>query len=192
MAPTGSSTLSTFSTKDTLTQTSTPATRPMIAALGALTNPLGAVIATNPARRPFPDMDASGFPLLIHMWRMAPNVPVQPASIVVTAMVPIRRLPLAEAPSVLPGLNPNQPKARMKQPIRTADMSCPMIGLAEPSRLNLPMRGPTIRHTASAVSPPTECTTPEPAKSAYPLPNPRLVPSCDNQPPPHAQLANSG
>src|SRR5207253_8452466 len=83
---------------------------------------------------------------------MAPNVPVQPASIVVTAMVPIRRLPLAEAPSVLPGLNPNQPKARMKQPIRTADMSCPMIGLAEPSRLNLPMRGPTIRRSEEHTS----------------------------------------
>ena len=67
MAPTGSSTLSTFSTKYTLTHTSTPATSPMMAAFGALTNPLGAVIATRPARRPFPDIDASGFPLLIHM-----------------------------------------------------------------------------------------------------------------------------
>src|SRR5258708_34714310 len=123
---------------------------------------------------------------------MEPNVPVQPASIGATAMVPMRRLPLEEAPSVLPGLNPNQPNARMKQPIRTAEMSCPMIGLAEPSRLNLPMRGPTIMQTASAVRPPTECTTPEPAKSAYPLPNPRFVPSCESQPPPQAQLAKSG
>src|SRR6267143_551683 len=123
---------------------------------------------------------------------MAPNVPVQPASIVATAMAPMRRLPLEDAPSVLPGLNPNQPNARMKQPMRTAEMSCPMIGLAEPSRLNLPMRGPTIMHTANAVSPPTECTTPEPAKSAYPLPNPRFAPSCDSHPPPQAQLAKSG
>ena len=61
---------------------------------------------------------------------MAPNVPVQPASMVLTAMVPMRRLPAAEAPSVLPGLNPNQPKARMKQPISTAEMSWPMIALA--------------------------------------------------------------
>src|SRR5882672_927947 len=123
---------------------------------------------------------------------MDPNVPVQPASIVATATVPIRRFPLEEAPSVLPGLNPNQPNARMKQPIRTADMSCPMTGLAEPSRLNLPIRGPTIRHTASAVSPPTECTTPEPAKSAYPWLSPRLLPSCASHPPPQAQFANSG
>ena len=64
---------------------------------------------------------------------MAPNVAVQPASMVFTAMVPIRKLPFAEAPSVLPGLNPNQPKARMKQPISTAETSWPMIGLLEPS-----------------------------------------------------------
>ena len=56
-------------------------------------------------------------------------VPVHPASMVSTAMVPMRKLPAAEAPSVLPGLNPNQPKARMKQPISTAEMSWPMIGL---------------------------------------------------------------
>ena len=123
---------------------------------------------------------------------MAPNVPVQPANIVATATVAMRRLPLEDAPSVLPGLNPNQPNARMKQPIKTAEMSCPMIGLAEPSRLYLPMRGPTIKHTASAVSPPTECTTPEPAKSAYPWLSPRLAPSCDSHPPPQAQLAKSG
>ena len=82
-----------------------------------------------------------------------------------TAMVPMRRLPAAEAPRVLPGLNPNQPKARMKQPISTAEMSWPMMALREPSRLNLPMRGPMIMDTASAVIPPTACTTPDPAKS---------------------------
>src|SRR3989442_12941378 len=111
---------------------------------------------------------------------------------VLTAMEPIRRAPFPEAPRVLPGLNPNQPKARMKQPINTAEISCPIIGLLEPSRLNLPMRGPMIRHTAKAVIPPTACTTPEPAKSQYPLPRPRLVPSCESQPPPQAKLPNSG
>ena len=90
---------------------------------------------------------------------------MQPASMVSTAIVPMRKLPAAEAPSVLPGLNPNQPKARMKQPINTAEMSWPMIGLLDPSRLNLPMRGPMIKETASAVRPPTACTTPDPAKS---------------------------
>ena len=137
----------------------------MMQAPTVLTKPLGAVIATKPASRPLPLMEASTLPFFIHMKSMAPNVPVQPASMVSTAMVPIRRLPAAEAPSVLPGLNPNQPNARMKQPISTAEMSWPMIGLLDPSRLNFPMRGPMIRHTASAVIPPTACTTPDPAKS---------------------------
>ena len=35
---------------------------------------------------------------------------------VLTATELMRRLPLAAAPSVDPGLNPNQPNARMKQP----------------------------------------------------------------------------
>ena len=60
-----------------------------------------------------------------------------------TAMVLMRNAP--DAPSVLPGLNPNQPKARMKQPVRTMTMSCPGMALEEPSRLYLPMRGPTIK-----------------------------------------------
>ena len=84
---------------------------------------------------------------------------------VFTAIVPMRKLPFADAPSVLPGLNPNQPNARMKQPMRHAETSWPRIGLLEPSRLYLPMRGPMIIHTASAVIPPTAWTTPDPAKS---------------------------
>ena len=128
-----------------LKQTSTPATSPMMQALTGLTKPLGAVMATSPARRPLPLMEASGLPPFIaHMYRIAPIVPVQPASMVSTAIVPMRKLPLAEAPSVLPGLKPNQPNARMKHPIRTADMSWPRIVLLEPSRLYLPMRGPMI------------------------------------------------
>ena len=45
-------------------------------------------------------------------------------------------------------------------------MSWPGIAFGVPSRLNLPMRGPMMMAMASAVIPPTECTTPEPAKSA--------------------------
>ena len=89
-----------------------------------------------------------------------------PASIVLTATEPMRRLPLPDAPSVDPGLNPNQPKARMKQPVSTITMSWPGIALGLPSRVYLPMRGPMMMPIASAVTPPTECTTPEPAKSA--------------------------
>src|SRR5436853_6935711 len=99
----------------------------MIAAPMVFTNPLGAVIATNPASRPLPDIEASGFPYRIHMYRIAPKEPVQPASIVLTAMELIRRAPLPEAASVLPGLNPNHPKARMKQPVITTRRTCPGI-----------------------------------------------------------------
>ena len=88
-----------------------------------------------------------------------------PASIVFTATELMRRLPLAAAPSVEPGLKPNQPNARMKQPSSTIVMSWPGMALGEPSRRYLPMRGPMMMAIASAVMPPTECTTPEPAKS---------------------------
>ena len=75
---------------------------------------------------------------------MAPKPPAIPASMVLTATDPMRRLPLPDAPSVEPGLNPNQPKARMKQPVRTITMSWPMIAFGLPSRVYLPMRGPTM------------------------------------------------
>src|SRR5579884_3128243 len=123
---------------------------------------------------------------------MAPNEPVAPASIVSTAIVAIRRFPPPEAPRVLPGLNPNHPKARMKQPIRTMVMSWPGMAFDDPSRLYLPILGPMIMAQARADNPPTAWTTPEPAKSAYPFPNPKFVPNWESHPPPHAQLANSG
>src|SRR5947209_20336314 len=106
---------------------------------------------------------------------------------VFTAIDPIRRLPFAEAPKVLPGLNPNHPKARIKQPINTAEISWPMIALLEPSRLNFPFRGPMINATANAVNPHTACTNPEPAKSQYPVPKHLLGPLGASHPPAHAQ-----
>src|SRR5881396_2104124 len=123
-------------------------------------------MATRPANNPLPDIEASGLPYLIHIYKSAPKDPVHPANIVSTAIVLMRRAP--DAPRVLPGLNPNQPKARMKQPVSTMTMSCPGIGFGLPLRLYLPIRGPMIIESASAVMPPTECTTPEPAKSEYP------------------------
>ena len=51
----------------TLRQTSIPAANPMIAAPTVLTKPLGAVIATSPASRPLPAIEASGLPKRIHM-----------------------------------------------------------------------------------------------------------------------------
>src|SRR4030095_15501887 len=126
------------------------------------------------------------------MYRIAPKEPVQPANIVFTATEPMRSAPWPKAARVLQGWNPNHPNARMKQPVSTITMSCPGMALGVPLRLYLPIRGPMIMASASAVTPPTECTTPDPAKSQYPCPKLKLPPSCDNQPPPQAQLAKSG
>src|SRR3954468_5090038 len=123
---------------------------------------------------------------------MAPKPPIMPASIVLTATVAMRRLPGPEAPVVEPGLKPNQPKARMKQPVSTITMSCPMIAFGLPLRVYLPSLGPTISATTSAVNPPEEWTTPDPAKSTIPCPSPKLEPRVASQPPPQTQLANSG
>src|SRR5262245_41971792 len=111
---------------------------------------------------------------------------------VLTATEAARNPPLPDIASVDPGLNPNQPNARMKQPHSTQVMSWPGIAFGFPSREYLPIRGPTIKPAASAVMPPTECTTPEPAKSAYPCPRPKFPPGIASQPPPQAQFAEIG
>ncbi len=82
-----------------------------------------------------------------------------------TAMMPMRKAPLPEAPKVEPGLNPNQPNARMNVPSSARIWLWPRIGLAEPSLLYLPMRGPRMMAPARAAQPPIEWTTPDPAKS---------------------------
>src|SRR6267142_1571391 len=120
------------------------------------------------------------------MEKLAPDAD---ASMVLTAMTEMRRSPPA---SVLPGLKPNHPKARMKQPSTPIGMLWPGIGFAEPSLLYLPMRGPRTMAPASAVTPPTMCTTEEPAKSTWPWPSPKFLPSCESQPPPQTQLAKIG
>ncbi len=67
---------------------------------------------------------------------------------------------------MLPGLKPNQPKARMKQPVMASVKLWPGMLFGEPSLLYLPMRGPSTMAPARPIQPPTECTTPLPAKSA--------------------------
>ena len=62
IAPTTSSNFRTRSTNSTESAHSTPAMRPMMTAAIGLTNPLGAVMATRPASRPLPVIDASGLP----------------------------------------------------------------------------------------------------------------------------------
>src|ERR1051325_10363866 len=89
------------------------------------------------------------------------------------------------------GLNPNQPKNRIIVPRTPREMLCPGIVFADPSLLNLPMRGPITIAPARAMAPPIICTTPEPAKSTAPFPKPTLRPRFCNQPPPQIQRTNA-
>ena len=85
-------------------------------------------------------------------------------------------------------LKPNQPKNRMIVPRMAIGMWWPGMAIGVPSFLNLPMRGPITIAPASAEKPPTMWTTDEPAKSSAPWPRPRVVPSCDSQPPPQIHM----
>ena len=85
---------------------------------------------------------------------------------VVTATMPMRSAPWPDAPKDEPGLKPNQPKARMKQPRMARIWLWPGIGMLRPSLVYLPRRGPRTIAPASAHQPPMEWTTPDPAKSA--------------------------
>src|SRR5260370_35260426 len=88
----------------------------MMTADTGLTKPLGAVMATRPARIPLAGIVGSGLPFDHHMYSIALSDAAPPASIVLTAMRPMRRAPLPEAARVLPGLKPNGPNHRIKQP----------------------------------------------------------------------------
>ena len=158
----------------------------MIAAPIGLTNAHGAVIATSPASIPLHNSVVSDFIPLAQSVSMAKNAPVKLASIVLTTTKLIRRSVPAR---VDPGLNPNHPKARMKVPSATIGTLWPGIACGLPCASYLPMRGPIIIAPASAIMPPIEWTTPEPAKSTAPCPRPQLIPPCANQPPPQTQFA---
>jgi hypothetical protein len=181
--------LSVDSTKKTDTHTSTPAIVPISTAAGAVTNAHGAVIATRPASSPLAIMLGSGLPKRAIMNTIAAIAPPVPASMVFTATTAMRKSVPA---SVEPGLKPNQPKARMKVPTIAIGMWCPGIATGRPSLVYLPRRGPSTIAPASAATPPTMCTTDEPAKSTWPWPRPKFVPRSASQPPPQTQLPNSG
>ena len=84
---------------------------------------------------------------------------------VLTATTAILRSPPA---SVEPGLNPNQPKARINVPITAIGILCAGIALGDPFLLYFPRRGPSIHAPTNAITPPVKCTTDEPAKSTCP------------------------
>src|ERR1700740_1128604 len=97
----------------------TPATAPMITAPNELTNAQGAGMATRPPSRALHIMAGSGLPVLIIITSAANRAPEADASMVFTAMMAIR---LSVPDSVDPGLNPNQPNARMNVPNMTIGM----------------------------------------------------------------------
>ena len=121
-------------------------------------------------------MPGSGLPNFHIMKIIAASAPPAEASMVFVATTPMRRSVPAR---VEPGLKPNQPKARMKVPTMAIGMLWPGIATGLPSLSNLPSRGPSTIAPASAATPPTMCTTDEPAKSTWPWPRPKLAPSCD-------------
>src|SRR5690242_10361572 len=131
MAPTGSSIFN-LSKMNTDSTTRRPETNPRAQAPKAVTNAQGQVIATRPASMPLQHMLGSGFPFRHHIHRQEPRHPVADANMVLVATTAMRRSVPA---SVDPGLNPNQPKARMKVPAIAIGMLCAGIGLMLPSLL---------------------------------------------------------
>src|SRR3989338_2597522 len=179
-APTGSS-IFTLSNPMTASTTITPAISPMMAALMALTNAQGAGVATSPARQPLMVMPRSGLPSNIVETMVAESMAAAAAVLVVTQM---RAIASGSAAMVEPGLNPNHPSHRTKQPISASERLCPGIGFAVPSLLYLPYRGPKAMMPARPAQPPIECTWVEPAKSRKPFEA--------SQPPPQIQCPTIG
>src|SRR5262245_56236872 len=154
------------------------------AAQGA-TNAHGAVIATSPASMPLHVIEMSGFPHCALVHAMAVTAPAHAESRVLTATIEMRRSVL---PKVEPGLNPIHPNKRMRVPMTAYPRLWPGNARTLPSFLYFPIRGPRIMASASAIQPPVACTTPDPAKSTAPWPQPSELPSCASQPPPHTHI----
>ena len=93
---------------------------------------------------------------------------------------------LAASPSAStdPPLNPNHPNQRMNTPSVTTSTLEGGRARTEPSRRNLPSRGPATMMPASAAQPPVLCTMVEPAKSWNPI--------SASQPPPQVQAPTMG
>src|SRR5271154_6098566 len=177
------------SLKSTPRQTTTPAITPITTDEVGVTNAQGAVIATSPASMPLQAIVMSGFPNMKYHSSIAAAEPATAARFVFTATTAMRR---SVAPSVEPGLNPIQPNSNINVPLTTNTIFDAGNARGLPSAPYLPSRGPKIMASAIAQNPPIACTTDEPAKSTYPCPKFLLKPSCESQPPPHAQQPEIG
>jgi hypothetical protein len=138
---------------------------------------------------PLAIMPGSGLPVRLVIQSMATTAPKAPAIAVLTATVANW---MSATERVEAALKPNQPNSRMKVPSRAMGMWWPGRARGFPSRPNFPMRGPSTMAPARAATPPTAWTTPDPAKSTYPKPSSRLLPSWLRKPPPHVHAAKSG
>ncbi len=88
MAPTGSSTFSVLSMKNTDSTTTTPQMMPMTIAAHGSMNAHGAVMPTSPASMPLAIMPGSGLPVRIQTQHMPTMAPKAPAMAVLAATMP--------------------------------------------------------------------------------------------------------
>ena len=142
--------------------TRTAANEPINAAAHGETNAHAAVIATRPANIPLIIIPGFGLPVrrvIQNIEATAPNAP----EIAVLAATVANCTSVAE--SVDAALNPNQPNNRIKVPSIAIGKWWPGIGNDFPSGEYFPIRGPSTIAPVKAATPPTKCTTPEPAKS---------------------------
>ena len=161
MAPTGSS-IPRRSKKYTDSMIKIAATTPITAAAHGETKAHGAVIATRPASMPFTIMPGSGLPVFRVMYNMAAIEPKAPA---IAVLVAATANCTSVAAKVLAALKPNHPNNKINVPSIAIGTWCPAMVRGLPSAPNLPIRGPITIAPVSAATPPTRCTTPEPAKS---------------------------
>src|SRR4051795_10488705 len=134
-------------------------------------------MATRPPRNPFSDIPRSHVFDRGYTNSTATMPPAHAASVVLAATRP---MPTKSMPdNVEPGLKPYQPNQRMTAPMDAMMRSCGGVG-PPPSRLNFrPILGPRTMAPASAMVPPTVCTTVDPAKSRKKMPSPTKP---ENQP----------
>src|SRR5579862_1157663 len=136
IAPTGSSTWSFRSMKNTDSTNRMPATTPIMQALNEPTNAQEPVMATRPASMPPHIIDVSGLlPRIFQIHIVAAMAPVAEESIVLTALTAFRRFVPAR---LEPALKPNQPKARTNVPRTHIAMLWAGMTLIDPSLLYFP------------------------------------------------------